>query len=306
MRAWFCCQLLPSAIVTAVMHILGRHRNAAHERRRSHLRFPDSGRGAVRLRDLRTRQRRAARRAVGAAGQDQAGLAAPRADRRAHGGRLLSRRAQAGRHPDLLRSGLLQSGHGHGSASADSSAFYAITANVPTSQFNRGPFQESHRNQAAEFPQALRPYVKRTFQPTRVDMLPLALRQSYNLMLTGRPGPVNLDVPFNLFQEEDDVEILRSDQAAGFARPGRCARGCQARRRHDPGGRASGVLREPRRDARRGGAGADAGGRDARHPGHHLSPTGWARCRCRTVWRWASSAATAPIRRTRSAATAIC
>ena len=68
--------------------------------------------------------------------------------------------------------------------------------------------------------QALRPYVKRTFQPTRVDMLPLALRQSYNLMLTGRPGPVNLDVPFNLFQEEDDVEIQRSDQAAGFARPG--------------------------------------------------------------------------------------
>ncbi|MEO8630591.1 MAG: thiamine pyrophosphate-binding protein, partial [Betaproteobacteria bacterium] len=61
-------------------------------------------------------------------------------------------------------------------ASADSSAFYAITANVPTSQFNRGPFQESNRNGAAEFPVALRPYVKRTFQPTRVDMLPLALR----------------------------------------------------------------------------------------------------------------------------------
>jgi acetolactate synthase-1/2/3 large subunit len=105
-------------------------------------------------------------------------------------------------------------------ASADSSAFYAITANVPTSQFNRGPFQESHRNQAAEFPASLRPYVKRSFQPTRVDMLPLALRQSYNLMLTGRPGPVNLDVPFNLFQEEDDVEIPRSDRASGFARPG--------------------------------------------------------------------------------------
>jgi acetolactate synthase-1/2/3 large subunit len=105
-------------------------------------------------------------------------------------------------------------------ASADSSAFYAITANVPTSQFNRGPFQESHRNQAAEFPMALRPYVKRTFQPTRVDMLPLALRQSYNLMLSGRPGPVNLDVPFNLFQEQDEVEIPRSERAAGFARPG--------------------------------------------------------------------------------------
>ena len=105
-------------------------------------------------------------------------------------------------------------------ASADSSAYYAITANVPTSQFNRGPFQESYRNQAAEFPVVLRPYVKRTFQPTRVDMLPLALRQSWNLMLAGRPGPVNLDVPFNLFQEEDDVELLRSDRATGFPRPG--------------------------------------------------------------------------------------
>src|SRR5207344_3336572 len=105
-------------------------------------------------------------------------------------------------------------------ASADSSAFYAITANVPTSQFNRGTFQESYRNQAAEFPVVLRPYVKRTFQPTRVDMLPLALRQSYNLMLSGRPGPVNLDVPFNVFQEEDDVQMLRSDQSAGFVRPG--------------------------------------------------------------------------------------
>ena len=156
-------------------------------------------------------------------------------------------------------------------AAADSSAFYAITANVPTSQFNRGPFQESHRNQAAEFPVVLRPYVKRTFQPTRVDMLPLALRQSYNLMLSGRPGPVNLDVPFNLFQEEDDVEILRSDQARGLRAPGRGARGREARRRHDSGGRAPCLLRQPRRDAGRSRAGADESRRAARHSGDHLA-----------------------------------
>src|SRR5262249_23497428 len=53
----------------------------------------------------------------------------------------------------------------------------------------------------------IRPVVKRSFQPTRVDMLPLALRQSMTTMLSGRPGPVNLDVPFNVFQEEDDVEL---------------------------------------------------------------------------------------------------
>ena len=26
-------------------------------------------------------------------------------------------------------------------------------------------------------------------------------------MLSGRPGPVNVDVPFNVFQEEDEVEL---------------------------------------------------------------------------------------------------
>ncbi len=92
-------------------------------------------------------------------------------------------------------------------AQTDSSALLAITANVPTQQFNRSPFQEINRHHQADFPNVIRPVVKRSFQPTRVEMLPLALRQATTAMLSGRPGPVNLDVPFNLFQEEADVEI---------------------------------------------------------------------------------------------------
>jgi acetolactate synthase I/II/III large subunit len=92
-------------------------------------------------------------------------------------------------------------------ALSDSSALLAITANVPTQQFNRSPFQEINRHFQADFPNIVRPVVKRSFQPTRVDMLPLALRQAMTTMLSGRPGPVNLDVPFNVFQEEDDVEL---------------------------------------------------------------------------------------------------
>src|SRR6266852_1849365 len=92
-------------------------------------------------------------------------------------------------------------------ALSDSSALLAITANVPTSQFNRSPFQEINRHHQADFPSIIRPVVKRSFQPTRVDMLPLALRQATTTMLTGRPGPVNVDVPYNVFQEEDDVEV---------------------------------------------------------------------------------------------------
>lgn len=105
-------------------------------------------------------------------------------------------------------------------AISDSSAFLAITANVPTSQFNRGPFQEIHRHNQADFPAVVRPVVKRSFQPTRVEMLPLALRQAMTVMLSGRPGPVHLDVPFNVFQEAADV-ALEDGLARGAAlRPG--------------------------------------------------------------------------------------
>ena len=89
----------------------------------------------------------------------------------------------------------------------DSSAFLAITANVPTSQFNRAPFQETYRHFQADFPSVIRPYVKRSWQPTRADMLATALRQAFATMLSGRPGPVNLDVPFNVFKEPADEEV---------------------------------------------------------------------------------------------------
>jgi acetolactate synthase-1/2/3 large subunit len=92
-------------------------------------------------------------------------------------------------------------------ALSDSSAMLAITANVPTSQFNRSPFQEINKHYQADFVNIVRPVVKRSFQPTRVDMLPLALRQATTTMLSGRPGPVNVDVPFNVFQEDDDVDV---------------------------------------------------------------------------------------------------
>lgn len=92
-------------------------------------------------------------------------------------------------------------------AMMDSSALLAITGNVPTSQFNRGPFQETGRYYQAEFANFIRPYVKRAFQPTRVDMIPLAIRQAFKTMMTGRTGPVNLDVPYDCFEERAEVEV---------------------------------------------------------------------------------------------------
>jgi acetolactate synthase-1/2/3 large subunit len=92
-------------------------------------------------------------------------------------------------------------------AQTDSSAMLSITANVPTSQFNRGPFQEINLHHQADFNNVIKPVVKRSFQPTRVEMLPLAMRQAATTMTSGRPGPVNLDIPYNLFVEDaSDVE----------------------------------------------------------------------------------------------------
>jgi len=91
-------------------------------------------------------------------------------------------------------------------AQTDSSAIFSITANVPTSQFNRGPFQELNQHHQADFNNVIKPVVKRSFQPTRVEMLPLAMRQAATTMTSGRPGPVNLDVPYNLFQESAEID----------------------------------------------------------------------------------------------------
>ncbi|SJM63842.1 thiamine pyrophosphate-binding protein [Gulosibacter sp. 10] len=94
-----------------------------------------------------------------------------------------------------------------GSAFMDDSAFLAITGNVPTSQFNRTPFQETGRYHQADFPSVVRPYVKRSYQATRPEQLPLMLRQSFSLMRRGRPGPVHLDVPLDVFAEKTEEPL---------------------------------------------------------------------------------------------------
>jgi acetolactate synthase-1/2/3 large subunit len=94
----------------------------------------------------------------------------------------------------------------------DSVPFLAVTGNIPTSQFNRGAFQELYRQYQADFPSTVRTMCKRVFQPTRGDMVPLAVRQAWKTMVTGRPGPVVLDVPFDIFKEAAAEETPRPEE----------------------------------------------------------------------------------------------
>jgi acetolactate synthase-1/2/3 large subunit len=89
-----------------------------------------------------------------------------------------------------------------GNAFLDSVPFFAITGNVPTSQFGRGAFQELYRHRQADFPSTVEAYCKRVFQPTRGEQVPSMVRQAWKTMITGRPGPIVLDVPFDIFKED--------------------------------------------------------------------------------------------------------
>ena len=75
-----------------------------------------------------------------------------------------------------------------GNAFLDSVPFMAVTGNVPTSQFNRGAFQELYRHYQADFPSTVRSYCKKVFQPTRGEMVPLAVRQAWKTMTTAGRG----------------------------------------------------------------------------------------------------------------------
>jgi acetolactate synthase-1/2/3 large subunit len=101
----------------------------------------------------------------------------------------------------------------------DSSALLAITGNVPTQQFNRGPFQETGRYFQGDFTSVIRPYVKRSYQAVRSEMLPRMMSQAFALMSSGRPGPVNIDVPLNVFVEDAGDEVLPAWIPESIKRP---------------------------------------------------------------------------------------
>jgi acetolactate synthase I/II/III large subunit len=93
-----------------------------------------------------------------------------------------------------------------GNAFYDSSAMVAITGQVATNQFDSGALQEEYRHHAADFPSVVKPIVKRSFQAHSVEDLAKILPKAFKLAREGRPGPVHIDVPYDLWILEGDVE----------------------------------------------------------------------------------------------------
>ncbi|MHB2017867.1 MAG: thiamine pyrophosphate-binding protein [Candidatus Xenobia bacterium] len=110
---------------------------------------------------------------------------------------------------------------GVGQAYVDSTAMMVITGSAHTYMRGKSVLQEIDRQQFANFAEVLSPLVKQAFRPTRVDTLPFTMQRAFSEMLSGRPGPVLVDVPMDVQAEAAEVDMcLLRDLAARRARGG--------------------------------------------------------------------------------------
>ncbi len=94
----------------------------------------------------------------------------------------------------------------------DSSAFIAMTGQVATSQYDSGALQEENRHYQADFPSIAKVITKRSFQANSVDDLAKFLPKAFKLARTGRPGPVHVEVPYDLWIEKADIEVPEPEE----------------------------------------------------------------------------------------------
>ena len=111
---------------------------------------------------------------------------------------------------------------GMATAYADSTAVALMTGSVHTYMRGHGVLQEIERRHAADNARIFEPVVKEWWQPSRVDDLPFVLHRAWNQMLSGRPGPVLLDVPMDVQADSAELSIPDPDArlARGRLRPG--------------------------------------------------------------------------------------
>ena len=96
----------------------------------------------------------------------------------------------------------------------DSTPVLVITGETHTHMFGRGVLQEIERTHDANSPRVFEPIVKRWWQVTRVEQLPLVLSRAFNQMLLGRRGPVLISLPMDVQAGSADVEIGKAKTRA--------------------------------------------------------------------------------------------
>lgn len=88
----------------------------------------------------------------------------------------------------------------------DCSAFMLITGNVPTTQLATGALQDDYRYHGT-MSSMFTPIVKKSYRADKVEDLVKIMPDAFAMMRTGRPGPVHLDMPYDLYIKSAAVEV---------------------------------------------------------------------------------------------------
>ena len=103
--------------------------------------------------------------------------------------------------------GLTNAITGIGDAALDGAAMVVVAGDVPSYYAGRDGFQELNLHGEAQQTDMLRPLVKRAWRVGHRDSLVDNVAQACKHAVAGRPGPVLLDVPLDLFSARRDDEI---------------------------------------------------------------------------------------------------
>src|SRR5438876_6931316 len=108
-----------------------------------------------------------------------------------------------------LGPGLTNAATGVANAALDSIPMVVIAGDVPSYFAGRHPHQEINLHQDADQFQVYRPFCKRVYRVDRVEDLPRVIERAFHLSQAGRPGPVLVDVPMDLFSADLPVDAFQ-------------------------------------------------------------------------------------------------
>ncbi|HET6955989.1 MAG TPA: thiamine pyrophosphate-binding protein [Vicinamibacterales bacterium] len=117
-----------------------------------------------------------------------------------------------------LGPGLTNAATGVANAALDSIPMVVIAGDIPSHYYGRHPHQEVNLHQDADQFQIFRPFCKRVYRVDRVEDLPRIMERAFHLAQVGRPGPVLVDVPMDIFSADLAVDAFHQVPAV-MARP---------------------------------------------------------------------------------------
>ena len=108
-----------------------------------------------------------------------------------------------------LGPGLTNAATGVANPALDSIPMVVIAGDVQSYFHGRHPHQEVNLHHDASQLEIYRPFCKRVYRVDRVDDLPRILERAFHLCQSGRPGPVLVDVPMDIFSADLAIDAFR-------------------------------------------------------------------------------------------------